>query len=134
MGVRIINVNAADQVFSNAGGGAASFITLYEGEATTTQEQYGVFVELPIDYEVKMLAGIPVKVTFEGTEYTTETDESGNFGAPFDPETSEIDFSVMPFSGAFNGSVVIIDTETAGTYQIKIEIQEYIQLRTVTEA
>ena len=116
------------------GGSSTSYITLFEGSVTTTVQEHAIEAEIPMDYEVTATAEVPMRVTFQGNTYMTTKGEWGDFGAPIDPDTGDPDFSTFPFGGGFNGDIIILDTETAGTYQVKIEIQEYIQIRTVNEA
>lgn len=67
-----------------------------------------------------------IRVTFNGTEYecsVVQGSDTFSYGAEYDPNTDTVDWSQYPFIIASlpTEGVNSITTETAGTYQIKIE-------------
>lgn len=84
---------------------------LGEGFAPVAQLTYSA----PLDADT-------IKVTFNGTEYICNLGTSGGYGAPWNEATQSVDWSEYPFALAYLGSSNAIMTETAGTYQVKIEV------------
>lgn len=71
--------------------------------------------------------GRDAKITFNGTEYNcpwTDDPDTGNigWGAMYDSETDAMDWSVYPFFLFTDGESGNLVTQTAGTYQVKIEV------------
>ena len=87
---------------------------------TTEADEYGVRAMLT--YSDPITADV-ITVTFNGTEYECRRDEDGGYGAPFDINTQSFDWSEYPFYVAsFENNY--INTQTAGTYSIKITTVE----------
>lgn len=100
-----------------SGGGGETWNTVFEGSVTT--EASGDEVRAIIrGYD---LSADTIKVTFNGTEYTCEYNSATGYGAGYDDTTQETDWSEYPFNIFPRGGALIIETETAGTYTLKIE-------------
>lgn len=100
------------------GGGGGSWQTVFEGSVTTTLESSASIQGL--DYNELSNS---IKVTFNGVEYSCEKNADDSFGATYDESTQAYDWSEYPFAIYPNssGNSGYIDTETAGTYTLKIE-------------
>lgn len=65
-----------------------------------------------------------IKVTFNGVEYTCQKMSDNDYGAPYNISTRTFDWSEYPFNIISDSIDNVLTTETAGTYQIKIEAFE----------
>lgn len=91
---------------SEGGGGGTSYTTLFEGSVTTEDDGEIISGDIGIN-----ISGSPLKITFDGVEYTCE--QEYDFYGGFDG-----DYSVYPFCIYTDG---FIKTQTAGTHTLKIE-------------
>ena len=108
-------LNNIEQGIVNASSGD-SWVTLTEESVTTAIEQ-GASAAIGLFAYSERITADTIKVTFNGTEYTcNKIDDDGVacYGA-FD------DFSEYPFLIESSESGNYLDTETAGTYTLKIE-------------
>lgn len=100
------------------------WVTLTEEAVTTAQD--GDTVDGQLSYSETITADT-IKVTFNGTEYIcekTELDNGSAYGASYDDSLDSMDWSDYPFSIFSGKGVSFLETETAGTYNIKIETYE----------
>lgn len=97
-------------------------VTLAEETVTTVKKsEESSFAEGEMTFE-NLITADTIHVTFNGTEYDCEKVElfgSIFYGAAPTPDGEEFVWSEYPFS--FDTTYNIIATQTAGTYQIKIE-------------
>lgn len=99
-----------------------------EGWVTLTDESVTTVLPEGHDYpEAQLAYSTPIdsetiKVTFNGTEYTCQKNEQGGYGALWNG--ASLDWSEYPFSIGYDTdfNANLIFTETAGTYQVKIEV------------
>lgn len=113
-------LNKLEQAVANAGGG--SWQTVFEGSVTTVAEDESFTGEI---VGLNSLTANTIKVTFNGTEYTCEKDENGNYGAPFNFETEQHDWSEFPFAiSNLDSDGIWLITQTAGTYTLEIEEEQ----------
>lgn len=110
--------NVAKYGYANVnveGGGGETWETVFEGSVTTVQEEEGdPWADLP---EVADLSADTIKVTFNGVEYTCEKQSEGGGIIYYGSD----DFSEYPFYISINPRGSSIQTQTAGTYTLKIE-------------
>ena len=96
-------------------------VTLTDESVTTTlgEENYA---EGRLSYSSEINADT-IKVTFNGAEYTCQKDGYGAYGAHWNNEARAYDWSEYPFVIYWLSEFTqnYLDTETAGTYQVKIE-------------
>lgn len=106
--------------------------TLTDESVTTTLGEGDTVASGGLAYSEPITADT-IKVTFNGTEYTvpavTETAPAPfgtiyRYGAQLSDELGDYDFSTYPFSIASSPVSNAFATETAGTYQVKIETFE----------
>lgn len=109
-------------VTSKSEGGGSSWQTVFEGSVTTTAEDNVFSGKIE---GLGSLTANTIKVTFNGVEYTCERDQDGYYGAPFNFETEQYDWSKFPFviNTSEPGETWLV-TETAGTYTLKIEEEQ----------
>lgn len=116
-----------------SGGGTADvgysceegYVTVFDGSVTTEENSGMNGAEVVADSQISET----IKVTFNGTAYECERrTESLNgetayvYGADIDFSNQTIDFSEYPFAIMNYGtSDIVIITETAGTYTVKVE-------------
>lgn len=105
-----------NKVIVNVEGGGTSWQTVFEG-SVTTEEDSG-FATGTVEASV---SADTVKVTFNGTEYECSKNEDDSYGAPWNDSTDAFDWSTYPFNFNIHGSVLMFNTESAGTYTLKIE-------------
>lgn len=123
-------LNHMEDGIENAGGGDAGYECeeatelIWEGNVTTEANPDGAATS----GDLEQIVNAPlIKVTFDGEEYALNNNGSGRggeYGATFDDETQQYDFSEVPFhisSMYYNGWHLNIYTQTAGTYSVKIE-------------
>lgn len=102
----------------NYSGGGSSWQTVFEGSVTTEAIGGAPFANGDIT-GVESLTADTIKVTFNGVEYTCEKrSENDSYGAPYD---DGYDWSEYPFCITTGLAGLILVTETAGTYTLKIE-------------
>lgn len=110
-------MNALEQAVASSSGGS-TWTTLYDGSVTTVDEGGTVWGIIP---NISAITADSIKVTFNGVEYTCEKNEIDGYGASYDEATdSYTDYSIYPFFIAETE----LYTETAGTYNLKIEAQQ----------
>lgn len=104
------------------------WVTLTDESVTTAIAEGNPFANGEFAYSESITADT-IKVTFNGTEYTCNKrleDGENFYGAELSETTQGFDFSTYPFAiGSSDGSSYLY-TETAGTYQVKIEAFEEI--------
>lgn len=123
-------LNHMEDGIANAGGGDAGYECeeatelIWEGNVTTEANPDGAATSGDLE---QMVNAPLIKVTFNGEEYSLNnkgSGTSGEYGATFDYETQQYDFSEVPFhisSMYYNGWHLTIYTQTAGTHSVKIE-------------
>lgn len=94
------------------------WVTLTDESVTTAQDQFGS-VSSTLAYSTPIDADT-IKVTFDGTEYTCDKALIGDMIAYGGVGEQGPDFSEYPFA-ITSTNANLIYTETAGTYQVKIE-------------
>ena len=111
-----------EQLLEGEGGGGGSWQTVFEGSVTTVAEDNVFSGEIE---GLGSLTANTIKVTLNGVEYTCERDQDGYYGAPFNFETEQYDWSEFPFviNTSEPGETWLV-TQTAGTYTLKIEEQQ----------
>lgn len=95
------------------------WVTLTDESVTTVREEGNASAEALLTYSSEINAET-IKVTFDGVEYTCQYDDGG-YGARYNYETDSTDWSTYPFQIFWDGDGNYFTTETAGTYQVKIE-------------
>lgn len=120
--------------------GASEEMTILTEESVTTQVRSNPttgenlpFATKLLDY-LELINADTIQITFEGEKYTCQKysmpspGESYGYGGSFDAKTHSFNFSQFPFiivSSIFDGNTQnVLYTETAGTYQIKIEVPQ----------
>ena len=101
-------------------------VTLTDESVTTTVNEGNSFAMGNFAYS-ELITADTIKVIFNGTEYTCSkqvVSSAVEYGAPFDEEASQPDWSEYPFAISSSPMGNLLVTETAGTYQIKIETYE----------
>lgn len=106
------------------------WVTLTDESVTTTIVDDNSFADCELVYSGRITADT-IKVTFNGTEYTVpvfvDTTPHGTvylYGAQYSVESGNYDFSTYPFSIVSSSVDNSFHTETASTYQVKIEALE----------
>jgi len=99
------------------------WVTLTDESVTTATGEEDTYPAATLSYSEPIEADT-IKVTFNGVEYTCQKSEYGSYGAPW--SGASLDWSEYPFSFGYDTDVDAnqIYTETAGTYQVKIEAFE----------
>lgn len=119
-----------------SGGGSAGYncteIWTTLTEETVTTSAHGSFIIADLSYSQPIDAET-IQVTFNGTEYECQrmtTWRGYEYGAPLDSATNQFDWSEYPFHIARGGVTNGLLTETAGTYDVKIEAVDYSVMTT----
>lgn len=107
------------------------WVTLTDESVTTAIEEGDSYAIGNFAYSEPITADT-IKVTFNGTEYNNvpvvmRAAPLGTiyiYGAQYSDELQDYDFSAYPFVIASGSGINELDTETAGTYQVKIEALE----------
>lgn len=105
--------------------------TLTEESVTTTKEEGDIAAFGDFSYS-QLIDADNIKVTFDGVEYECEVnyhDGEYSYGASYDSNLDAYDWSEYPFavSSFFTDSPhTTLATQAAGTYTIKIEVEEEI--------
>ena len=103
------------------------WVTLTEESVTTIiQEEGDSYAGGDFTYSEPITADT-IKVSFNGTEYTCNKmpdDDRNLYGAEWSRATLSFDFSTYPFAVGFSDGINSLYTESAGTYQVKIEALE----------
>lgn len=105
---------------------AEEWVTLTDESVTTTINEGNPFASGEFAYSESIIADT-IKVTFNGIEYTCNKrleDGENFYGAELSEATESFDFSTYPFAIGSSGGSSYLYTETAGTYQVKIETYE----------
>ena len=107
---------------------SGEWVTLTDESVTTTVEEGAHFALGGFTYSEPITADT-IKVTFNGTEYTCnkQIHELGHvyYGTnTLPPIGGTIDWTQYPFAIAHGNYSNVFGTETAGTYQVKIEAYE----------
>lgn len=97
------------------------WVTLTDESVTTETSSDGNMSVL--SYSEQIVADT-IRVTFDGVEYSCPLLNDGSYGAPFDLEELAFDWSEYPFNLLRDNGNNTLTTQTAGTYQIKIEVFE----------
>ena len=109
-------VRLNDEQLYPGGGGGGDFSTVYDGNATTTEDEDGINVG---EITASLANPETIRVTFNGVVYNCVGD-NGIYGASM--AGGDFDFSTYPFAIKINGEdSLYIVTQTAGTFAIKIE-------------
>ena len=119
-------LNNIEQGIVNADGGGKTWVTLCE-EEVTTEEDNGMY-GAQLAYS-QLISADTIRVTFDGTEYMCDVNNTQEFYGYGGFSQTGPDFSEYPFivvSGMSGsppnvGVVNQIITETSGTYTVKIE-------------
>ena len=101
--------------------------TLFDGDITTTE--IGLrndYTFPPIDLFLDSSKQYDLRVTFDGTEYLChgiydENEGETYYGAGYNYDLDEMDWSEYPFSIWPGNYTTTISTETAGTFSLKVE-------------
>lgn len=101
----------------NISGGGGSWQTVFEGSVTTEEESGSVSGNIE---GLTTLSGNSIKVTFNGTEYELPRNQYG-YGAIGEQGP---DFSENPLFISTENTPYVLFTETAGTYNLKVEMSE----------
>lgn len=121
-------LNHMEQGIEDASGGGScdcgyecvdgTFIPYIDESVTTTPDGYYNYSRGSMSTYIPSWAK-KIKVIFNGTEYICPyDDDAGAWGAPWDNDAENYDWSVYPFS-IFNDE---IDTQNSGTYGVKIDL------------
>ena len=115
--IKNLNTLLGEQL-TEGGGGGSSWQIVFDGSVTTTaSDDHGRAIVAGYD-----LTANTIKVTFNGTEYTCEFNVETGYGAGDDGDGNfdwtEYPFNIIPREGP-EGGVLIISTESTGTYSIK---------------
>ena len=110
-------LNNIEQGIVNADGGGKTWVTLCEEEVTTVQNSNFAYGDLSYS---QLIDADTIRVTFNGTEYLCNKLMTDEYGAPYDDATGTFDWSEYPFC-IVSDTPNQLATETAGTYDIKIE-------------
>ena len=103
---------------------SGEWVTLIDESVITTVEGSAHFALGGFTYSEPVTAD-EIKVTFNGVEYTCQKIGDAEYGAPYNGSTNTFDWSEYPFNILLKGGVHhFLSTETAGTYQVKIEAYE----------
>lgn len=99
--------------------------TLFDDDVTTDAGSHYADAEIN---PTESINADHIRVTIDGTEYECDKSEvdssSRQYGAPYDPGTDVFDFSEYPFGILIDDGECYFNTQTAGTYTIKIETVE----------
>lgn len=120
--------------------GASEEMIILTEESVTTQVRPNPITGENLPYATELLDYLglinadTIQITFEGEKYTCQKysisspGESYGYGGSFETKTGSLNLSQFPFiimSSIFDGDIHnVLYTETAGTYQIKIEIPQ----------
>lgn len=127
--VGAVDLNRMEQGIANVDVGyscSEEWVTLTDESVTTTVSEGSSAAYGGLTYSDQITAPT-IKVTFNGTEYTCNKFVDGDgiwYGAEWSDAIESFDFSTYPFSISSIGIGNILITETAGTYQVKIEAYE----------
>lgn len=102
------------------------YTLLTDESVTTAQDEFGTTTGT-LAYST-LIDADTIKVTFNGVEYICENRNrsplnNNVYGAPYNDDTESYDWSEYPFYliGVKSNGTNVLGTETAGTYQVKIE-------------
>ena len=104
-----------------SGGGGSTWNTVFEGSVTTAQTEGMPYPSNTHDITLTLSGADRIKVTFNGQEYELpKALVGGNFGYGALSEGTP-DLNTYPLFIAQNSNSIIVFTQTAGTYSLKIE-------------
>lgn len=98
------------------------YATLTDESVTTVMREGDSVAYERLSYPSKIDADT-IKVTFDGVEYICEN-RYGVYGALYNEETDSTDWSAYPFTIYWGEDGNYLNTENAGTHQVKIESYE----------
>ena len=116
-------LNHIEDGIANAGGFECTETrTLLTEESVTTDQPSNIsYAMRQLSYSNAIDSDI-INVTFDGTQYTLEINQYGNFGWIYGDETQgSPDFSRYPFMLYCTDELTYVCTEQAGNYTVKIE-------------
>lgn len=130
--VGAVDLNRIEDRIANIDAGYScteEYTLLTDESVTTAQDEYG-YITGTLAYST-LIDADTVKVTFNGVEYICENRNhsplnNNVYGAPYNDDTESYDWSEYPFFliGVKSDGTNVLGTETAGTYQVKIEALE----------
>ncbi len=108
-------------VTNYSGGGGETWNTVFEGNVTTAVTEGMPYPSNTNDITLTLSGADTIKVTFNGQEYELpKVLVGGNFGYGALSEGTP-DLNTYPLFIAQNSNSIIVFTQTAGTYSLKIE-------------
>lgn len=124
-------MNHIEEGIENASSGCGyecteGLVTLTDESVTTAIKGGDLFAGGKLLYD-SLISAPTIKVTFNGTEYTCNKQTSSHgfnyYGADIGvPLGASVDWSEYPFSVSATPVGNVLGTESAGTYQVKIEV------------